>query len=590
MPEMSVFTQTGTLPSGTVTFLFTDIEGSTRLLQRLGDDYPAVLGAHQDLLRAAFTANRGQEFGTEGDAFFVAFASASDAIDAAIAAQRALQENDWSHGEPVRVRIGIHTGEPILIDNDYIGIDVHRAARICSAAHGGQIVISGSTFSLVGQQSRGGVSFKDLGSHRLKDLEHAERILQLVVDELPSDFPSLRSARPPTNLPRHGVELVGRQKESRDLRALLLSDDSRLITICGTGGTGKTRLAISVATGVIDDFSDGVFFVDLSTSLTAATVLSEIAQILGISADGERLGSEHIVKHISEKRVLLLLDNFEQVVDAATIVSELVHGCTHLHVLVTSRISLSIGNETEYPLAPLSLPAETTRSEAERSEAAELFVKRAAAAKPGFALTDRNANAVAQICTLLDGLPLAIELAAARIKLLSPEDLLTRLNARLKLLTGGARDAPVRQRALRTTIDWSYDLLSPEERSFFRDLSVFSGGATLQAIEEVVAQEKDALDPLTSLLNHSLIRRSDNDDGQARFNMLMTIHEYAREALEGTPNQSDLRDRHAHYYVDLAEQSVAQRGEHSATLGLVHADLDNMRAALTWLLKRANER
>jgi predicted ATPase/class 3 adenylate cyclase len=574
--QISSYTDTE-LPQGTVTFLFTDIQGSTKLLRRLGDDYGRALGTHRELLRATFARHRGREVDTQGDAFFVAFARARDAVAAATDSQRALLAHEWPHGEPVLVRMGIHTGEPLVIDGHYVGMDVHRAARICSAAHGGQIVISESTLRLLDPDSNRGIHFKDLGTHRLKDVEHPERILQVIAEGLPADFPPLRSARPPTNIPRSLAPLIGRIAERAELEGMLLGDAARLVTVTGPGGIGKTRLAATIALGLLDDFNDGVFFVDLGTVQSKDLVGSVIAHALQIPLEADRPVVDAIVDHIGAKQMLLVLDNFEQALEGASVIAQLLHGCPRLTAFVTSRAILSIRGEQEYPLSPLGLPENTTLAAVTRSEAAQMFVERAATARPEFTLTDHNAAAVAEICRLVDGLPLAIELAAARVKLFSPAALLGRLDHRLKLLSGGARDLPVRHRALRTTIDWSYDLLAPDERSFFRDLAVFSGGATLDAIEKIMGDDLDALDMLTTLVNHSLIGQREDSGGEVRFNMLQTIREYALELLDEHPGHVNLRDRHASHYIDVAERAPAG----------IEADHDNMRAALSWLLQRA---
>ena len=571
------------LPQGTVTFLFTDIEGSTRLLQRLGDDYTDVLVAHQALLRAAFGRHGGHEFGTQGDAFFVAFADPQDAVHAAIDAQRALRTHRWPHGEQVSVRIGIHTGEPVVIEDDYVGIDVHRAARICSAAHGGQVIVSDATLEALDANALTDVTFTDLGTHRLKDLDRAEHVFQLIGDELPGEFPPLRSARPPTNVPQLGA-LIGRAAEVVDLRHMVVRDEMSLVTVTGPGGIGKTRVAAAVALDALEDFPDGTFFVDLSSVRSAELVASQIAQSLKLQLDGDRPADEVVVDYINGKRFLLVLDNFEQVLEGALVVAKLLRSCSELTVLVTSRVLLSIGGEHEFPLAPLGVPEQATYSGVAGSEAAQLFVARAKASRPGFELTPENAPSIAEICNLLDGLPLAIELAAARIKLLSPGELVKRLGNRLEFLSGGPRDSPIRHRALRTTIDWSYDLLSQQERSFFRAFAVFSGGATLDAIEHVLGEDLDTLDAVASLVSHSLIRQHEDSSGEFRFSMLETIREYALELLRQRHDYTEVADRHARYYLQLAETA-----NNDNTPGAITTDHDNMRGAMKWLIRRTAE-
>jgi predicted ATPase/class 3 adenylate cyclase len=576
------------LPTGKVTFLFTDIEGSTKLLHRLGDEYADVLATHRRLLRAAFTRHDGCEVDTLGDGFFVAFNKAFDAIAAALDAQRALRAEDWPHGDAVLVRMGIHSGEPMVVDDNYVGIDVHRAARICDAAHGGQVILSEGTFARLSPDQKHEISVKDLGAHRLKDLEHPELILELTPADLPAEFPPLRSLRPPTNVPQQLEPLIGRHDDLQALRSKLLDNGVRLVTVTGPGGIGKTKLCVAVALDLLDDFTSGAFFVDLTTVTTADLVASRIAQDLHVPVEGDRQALDVLVEHLGDKHVLLVLDNFEQALGASSVVRRLLQSSPNLTVLTTSRVLLSIQGETEYALAPLGLPNDGTSDEVKRSDAARLFAERAAKARPGFEITEENASTIAAICNLLDGLPLALELAAARVKLMSPESLLGRLDNRLKLLTGGSRDAPARHRALRTTIDWSYDLLSPSERALFRDLSVFSDGASLEAAEYVVGDEANVLDGLAALVDHSLVRQ--RDDEVVRFSMLQTIRDYALELLENHGGEAAVRDRHAHFYLELAESFAAGVGNETTAHARIDIEHDNMRAALTWWLGRADER
>ena len=589
MNESSAAAVESALPQGTVTILFTDIEGSTRLLRRLGQDYAEVLGVHRRLLRDAFSAHRGREVDTQGDAFFVAFSGARDAIAAAVQSQRALHSHRWLHGEPVLVRMGIHTGEPVVLDGHYVGMDVHRAARICGAAHGGQVVVSEATHRLVANGASEDIGFRDLGPHRLKDLDRAERLLQVVAEGLPVDFPPLKTAEPRTNVPKRLSELVGRREEMEELVRSLREEETRLVTLTGAGGSGKTRLSAAVALEVLDVFPDGVFFVDVTSLRDQDLVISSIGQTLGTSLDEDRGALESIAEHIGAKRLLLVLDNFEQALAGAGAISKFLRACPELKIMVTSRVRLSLEGEREYRLSPLELPEEATAVDVARSEAGQLFVERATAARPSFRLTEDNAPAVAEICRLLDGLPLAIELAAARVRLLSPEALLARLDDRLKLLTGGLRDSPVRQRALRTTIDWSYDLLSQRERDFFRDLAVFRGSATVDAIEHVMGHHAEPLEALTALVDHSLVRESEDPAGEVRFGMLQTIREYALELLATDPGRASLHDRHAHYFLELAEATTTRDDQHAATLSRTWTEHDNMRSALDWWLQRASE-
>ncbi|MGZ4663489.1 MAG: tetratricopeptide repeat protein [Frankiaceae bacterium] len=562
------------LPEGVVTFLFTDIEGSTKLLDRLGDAYAAVLATHHRLMRGCILEHGGQEVDTEGDAFFVAFSSPREAVAAAADAQRALQAHPWPHGDPVLVRMGLHTGEPLLIDGNYVGMDVHRAARICSAAHGGQVLVSARLHDLVADRTTDGVTFLDLGEHHLKDIPEPQRLLQLCIDGLPNEFPPLRALRPPTNLPHRAGAVVGRQAEMADLLALLRSG-VRLVTVTGPGGVGKTRFTGAVAAAATDDFPSGTFFVDLSRVRDGDRVLPEVARVLRVSLERLESAGQTLAEHIRDQRMLLVLDNFEQVLDGGRAVAGLLESCPGLRVLVTSRLRLDLQDEHEYALDPLR-----------QAEAVELFVARAQMARRGFRLTESNSAAVAQVCALLDGLPLAIELAAARTRLFPPQGLLGRLSDRFRLLTGGGQDLPERHRALRATVDWSYNLLQEDERRLFRDLAVFDGGARYESIEAVATPGTDVLDLLTGLVNHSLVRQGPDPDGEFRFSMLKTLQEYAGDLLEGDPaHRTRLRERHAQHYLDVAEESSGHEAGTPALEG-VELEHDNMRAALGFWLAR----
>ena len=526
------------LPSGTVTFLFTDVEGSTRLLQEHGAGYPDLLARHRTALREAFTRYDGVEVDTQGDAFFVAFARAADAVAAATAGRDALS------GGPIRVRMGIHTGEPQPTDEGYVGIDVHRAARIAAAAHGGQIVVSETTRRLLESDA----PVRELGEHRLKDLVGAERLFQLGDGE----FPPLRTLDA-TNLPVVSIPLVGRERELEELLELL-SDGTRLVTLTGPGGSGKTRLALQVAAELVGRLHDGVFWVPLAGLSDHELVPSEVALKVGAPAD--------LAGFLRGRELLLLLDNFEHLLDAAPEVSALLACSSGLRVLVTSRTPLRVSAEQEYRLEPL--PAD---------DAETLFVQRAR----GIGRELAADATVAEICRRLDGLPLAIELAAARTKLLSPQGLLERLGSVLPLLTGGTRDAPERQRTLRATIAWSYDLLDPAVQALFARLAVFAGTFPLAAAEAVVDAE---LDGLEALVDSSLVKPIGTD----RFLMLETIREYAVELLSGSEKADEVRDRHATFFADLADDAYEHRfdaeAEWSERLELDH---DDLRSAMDWL-------
>jgi predicted ATPase/class 3 adenylate cyclase len=580
------------IPTGTVTLLFTDIEGSTWLLQRLGDRYVEMLAEHQRLLRAAFARFQGREVNTEGDAFFVAFAKASQAVAAAVAGQRALAGHPWPDGKSVRVRMGIHTGEPALVAQDYAGLDVHRAARICSAAHGEQVLLSESTRALLGEDLPSRVGLRDLGEHRLKDLTDPQRLYQLIIPGLPADFPALRVAGAHLlSLPAQLSSFVGRQRELAEARKLLERSEVRLLTLTGPGGTGKTRLAVQAAAELVGAFSDGVVFVELAPVTDPGLVAPAIAQALKVrEAPGQTL-LESLTQHISDRRLLLVLDNFEQVLAAAPVVVELLVACLHLKVLVTSRAVLHVSGEHAYPVPPLSLPDHkdaTDLHDIASSEAVTLFVDRAQAVNPSFALTDANAPVVAEICWRLDGLPLAIELAAARSRLLSLQALLARLEDRLQLLKGGARDLPARQQTLRATIGWSYDLLEASEQLLFARLAVFVGGCTLKAAEAVCDPRGD-LDVLTSLdalVDQNLVQPRDGIEDDRRVVLLETVREYALERLSNLSEAGAIGRRHAEYYLELVEQAESElKGpRQEAWYRQLEADFDNLRVALAWSL------
>ncbi len=586
------------LPQGTVTFLFSDIEGSTRLLQGLGDGYADVLADHQRLLRAAFQAADGHEVHTAGDSFFVAFHRATDAAAAAVAAQRAIATYPWPEDVQVRARMGLHTGEPTLAAGDYVGLDVHRAARICAAGHGGQILLSQTTRDLVAHDLPEGVSLRALGEHRLKDLYRPERLFQLVIPDLLADFPALKSLdSQPNNLPAQPTPLIGREQEGAAVCGLLRREDVRLLTLTGPAGTGKTRLGLQVAADLIDDFADGAFFVPLAPISDPGLVTSTIAQTLGVrEASGQPL-LESLQDALRAKQMLLLLDNFEQVVAAALVVAELLIGCPRLKILVTSREVLHLRGEHEFPVPPLALPNLTrlpTSAPLSQYAAVALFIQCAVAVKPNFAVTNENAPAVAEICIRLDGLPLAIELAAARIRLLTPQAMLTRLNRRLALLTGGPRDLPARQQTLRNAIAWSYDLLEPTEQTVFHRLAVFAGGCSLEAAEAIIGGagpvcEPEVLKTVAALVDKSLLRQEETTGGEPRFRMLETIREYALEQLEASGEAASLRQQHAAFYLALAEQAEPELfgPQTAAWLDRLEQEHDNLRATLRWFVEHA---
>ena len=578
------------LPTGTVTFLFTDIEGSTRLLDVLGDRYPALLESHQRILREAFGGRGGIDVSTEGDSFFVVFRTAPQAVAAAVEAQRAIAAHEWPEGAAVRVRVGLHTGEGILGGDNYVGVDLHRAARIAAAGHGGQIVVSEATRALVEPAAPEGVAFRDLGEHRLKDLSHPERLHQVLGDGLPAEFPALRSmdARP-NNLPVQLTSFVGRRRELEGVKEAIRA--GRLLTLTGPGGTGKTRLALQAARQLLPEFEHGVFFVALAPITERGLVLPAVAKALGLPEATRESTGEALVEHLRDKRLLLVTDNFEQVLNAAPDVGMLLSSTQGLSLLATSREPLGLSGEREYPVPPLDLPDPAHLPAIEglsQYEAVSLFVERAMAVQPGFQVTNENAPAVAEICARLDGLPLAIELAAARVKILAPQALLARLDRALPLLAGGSRELPQRQRTLRDAIAWSYDLLEEPERPLFARLSAFVGGFTLEAVEAVADPGGDlGLDPfdgVASLTNKSLLRQMVTGPAEPRFFMLETIREYAADRLAEAPDADEIRRRHARFFLALAERAEPELTgpDQVRWLDALEAEHDNFRAALAW--------
>jgi predicted ATPase/class 3 adenylate cyclase len=575
------------LPIGTVTFLFTDIEGSTNLARTLRDRWPGVLREHHDVLRTAIRDHGGMEVRTEGDAFFAVFASAVDAVAATAAAQRALTDHAWPSDAPIRVRMGMHTGEGRLSGGDYVGLDIHRAARIAAAGHGGQVLLSEATRGLVEDDLPEGVRTRDLGRHRLKDFDQAEQINQLVIPEVRSDFPPIRTLEVPTNLPVRLTSFVGREREVEDITKLLQS--ARLVTLTGPGGTGKTRLALRVASQLLERFTDGVFFVELAPVTDPHLVPSVIGSTLGVGEEGPRPILETLKSELRDRTTLLVLDNFEQVIDASSAIGSILAAGRRVRALVTSRGPLRIEGEQEAPVPPLDLPDPATPPGELRSYAAvALFLDRAAAVDPGFSLTEENAEAVAKICALLDGLPLAIELAASRTRLLSADALAERLDRSLPLLAGGSRDLPARQRTLRSAIAWSHDLLGEEQRSLFRRLAVFAGGFTLQSAQAVCDPDGDLgidlMEGVESLLNVSLVRRRTDRPGATRFDMLQTIREFGLERLEEDDRSAPIQRRHALHFLDLAEAAQPKlRGRgFDRVVGELAVEHDNFRAALAW--------
>ena len=596
-------------PGGTVTFLFTDIEGSTQLEQRLGTErYAGILERHRVLLRSAWVANGGVEQGTAGDSFFVTFGRATAALAAAIAGQRALRDEAWQDGVEVRVRMGLHTGESERVGaagggGGMVGIDINQAARIAAVAHGGQILMSESTRGLLTAHLPAGVTLRDLGAFRLKDLLAPIHLVQVIVDGLPSEFPVPRTPDAhPNNLPTQLTTFVGRDAELAEAAALL--GTTRLLTLTGPGGTGKTRLSLQLAARVSDDFPDGIFFVTLEPIRDPMLVAPRIAGAVGVSEGSARPIAESLADWLRDKTLLLVLDNFEQVVSAAPIVADLLRAASRIKVVVTSRATLHVSGEQEYPVPGLPTPPDPSQQSGlerlampggtrvvdpaslEQYAAVRLFIERAVAVKPGFMVTNENAPAVAAICARLQGMPLAIELAAARIKLLSPDAILARLEHQLDLLAAGARDLPARQQTLRAAITWSYDILDDGGKRLLDRLSVFASGFDLASADAICGPASeiggDIVDGVMGLLDQSLVKRDETAEGDSRFRLLDTIREYAAEQLEARGETRLIEARHRDWYVALSAQAAGELSgaDQRRWLDRLELEHDDIRAVL----------
>ena len=580
-------------PTGNVTFLFTDIQGSTSMWERDAEGMRFALARHDELLESAIETHGGFVFKTVGDAFCAAFSDVSDALEAALVAQRSLSTEGWDEGFAIRARMAIHSGMAEERGGDYFGPPVNRVTRLLSAGHGGQTLISSATRELVRDALPEGTELRDLGERRLKDLFRSERVFQLTGTDLPSSFPPLKTldARL-NNLPVQPTPLVGREKEISDVAGFLRRPEVRLLTLTGPGGIGKTRLGLQVAADLLDEYEGGVFFVALAPVSDPDLVVSTIAGPLGVAESGEQPLEERLKDHLRDKELLLVLDNFEQVLEASPLVGEIISVCPGVKVLATSRAALRVYGEQEYAVPPLALPDPRrlpTLEKLSQYEAVRLFIERARAVKAGFEVTNDNAPAVAEICVRLDGLPLAIELAAARTRALSPKAILSRLGSRLKLLRGGARDLPARQQTLRGAIEWSHGLLEEGERALFARLAVFVGGCGIEAIETICDAEGDlpvdALDGLESLVEKSLLRQE--SEGDPRFYMLETIREFALECLEESGEMEAIKREHAEYFLALAEEPGPRpKGPPPAGwLQRMEEEQDNFRAALRWALE-----
>ena len=579
------------LPTGTVTLLFTDIEGSTRLLQRLGRGYESVIADHNRLLREAFAAEAGVELDAAGDGLHVAFSSARAAILATIDAQRRIAAHAWPDQLTLGVRLGLHTGEPARHESGYVGLDVHQAARICAAGHGGQILLSQTTRDLVAGDLPPDVALLDLGEHRLRDLAAPQRLFQVVAPGLRRDFPPLRTIdRRPNNLPRQLTSFVGRERELAEAKRLLVA--SPLLTLTGPGGVGKTRIALELGSELLGEFEDGVWVVELGSVADPELLGNAFATALSVPEQSGRSLIAAVAEHLETRTVLLLVDDCEHVLGAVAEAAEtILRASPGVRLAVTSREPLGIAGEAVFPVPPLSAPAPDQSLAGDaigQFEACQLFAERCIAAQPSFRVTPENVQAIAQICRRLDGIPLALELAAARARTLPVEQIAARLNDRFQLLTGGSRNALPRHQTLRATIDWSYDLLTEPERAVLHRLSVFAAGCSLEAAEAVCAgglvAAADVLDVLTRLVDRSLVV-AEATGTEARFTMLETVREYARERLVSSGEAEATRRRHRDWYLRLVEEARPAffRGpEPSAWLDRLDREHDNLRAALGW--------
>ena len=576
------------LPAGTVTFLFTDIEGSTRLWEKFPAAMQVTLARHDILLRQAVETHRGQIVKMTGDGLHAVFASAGDGLAAVLAGQRLLHAEPWPISDPLRVRMALHSGEAELRDGDYFGTVPNRAARLMSISAGGQILVSQSTADLIQDHLPPQVSLRDLGEHRLKDLVRPERVFQVVSPDLPVNFPPLQSLSAfHHNLPVQLTSFVGREGEL--VETLRLLSGTRLLTLTGPGGTGKTRLSLQIAAEALLDYPDGVWMVELAPLAEPAYILPALARIFDLRELPDRPLSAVVTDYLRLKTLLLVLDNCEHLIEAcARLADQLLRACPHLRIIASSREVLGVAGETAYRVPALALPdiRQATPESLAVSEAARLFVERARAAQPQFTLTTSNAPAIAAICQRLDGIPLALELAAARVKLLSAEQIAARLDDRFRLLVGGSRTALPRQQTLRALMDWSYDLLPEDERLLLRQLSVFTGGWTLEAAE-ALGQGLNVLGVLDQLVNKSLVS-VDEAGGEARFRLLETIRQYAREKLLEAGEAESVRDRHLEFYLQLAESTEPKLlgKEMIAALDQLEVEQGNLRAALEWALEK----
>jgi len=584
------------MPAGTVTFLFTDIEGSTRLLQHLGDAYPQVLADHHRLLRSAVSAHGGREIDSQGDAFFFVLPRARDALEAAIEAQRNIYAYPWPNDTAMRIRIGIHTGEPIEAGERFVGMDVHRAARICDAAHGGQILLSQTTCALVEDDLADGVGLRDLGEWRLKDLARPVRLFQTIVSDLPSEFPSPRTLESfPNNLPRQFTSFVGREQAVAEIKNLLTLTIS--LTLTGVGGSGKTRLALQVAAEVLDRYPDGVWWVVLAPLTEPGLLPQTVASALAIREQRGRPARDVLVDYLTQRSLLLVLDNIEHLLEPCGMLAEtLLRRCPGVRLMTTGREPLRVPGESVYPVSPLSFPASglfIPLHTLTRSEAVRLFTDRAVGARPSFGLNEQNAAAVLEICRRVDGIPLALELAAARVKALSVERIASRLGSQFTAVTAGGVGHLPRHQTLWATMDWSYDLLNDLERKLFGRLGIFAGSFGLNAVEAVASGDgldvSEMVDLLIRLVEKSLVITEDRGS-EVHYRLLEPVRQYARGTLQASGEYSTLAARHRDFFLTFAEDGDAGLAGPQRLLwrARIEFDHDNIRAALRWSIDKGH--
>jgi predicted ATPase/class 3 adenylate cyclase len=578
--------------SGILTFLFTDLEGSTSLWEQYPELMQTVSARHDELLRAVFEGNGGRVVKTTGDGFHVVFASPADGIAAALAGQQAIATEVWPvEVGSIKVRMGLHAGEGQAREGDYYGPDLNRAARVMGIGHGGQVLVSGTTAALLRGRLPDGAELIDLGPHRLKGLSDLEQVYQLVHSSLETEFPPLQSSVSiPHNLPTQLTTFIGRTRELKEVKRLI--ESNRLLTLLGPGGTGKTRLMLQAASDLVERFPDGVWLVELAPLTNPELVTEKTAGVLGVRGLPDRSLSDSLAVYLRRKEILLLLDNAEHLIQtSAELAERLLMLCPQLKILTTSREPLSIGGEAAFQVPSLSLPAENvmTEAELEASEAVQLFLERARAVRPDFELTTSNVPAVAEIVRQLDGIPLALELAAARLRVMSAEQIAARLNDRFRLLVGGRRTALPRQQTLQALIDWSWNLLEESEQVLLRRLSVFSGGWTLEDAQQVASDaqldEFAILDNLEALVEKSLVATGSLPDGGDRFHLLESIRQYARERLSEADEDDALGARHATYFVGLVREAEAANTQTETVLWIKRLvqETDNFRATFNWL-------